>query len=181
MVWTSKIGKIREREKLLDLVSLKGAETILDVGCGRGLLLNSAAPRLFSEKAVGIDIWRKEDQSGNDPDVTRANAEVEGIADRVEILTSDMRKMQSRSNHFDTIVSNIAIHNLSSRADRKVALQEVIRMLEPDGRIAISDFRNTTEYASYSAGVGVEDKQIVGLHYRMFPSVRIITGRKHGS
>lgn len=35
MVWSSKIGKLRLRERLIDLLSLRGTETILDVGCGR--------------------------------------------------------------------------------------------------------------------------------------------------
>jgi SAM-dependent methyltransferase len=178
MVWSSKIGKYREREKILDLVFMEGNETILDVGCGRGLLLNSAARHLITGEAVGIDIWKKEDQSGNDPDVTRANAEAEGVADRIEILSSDMRNMPFRSNHFDIVVSNIAIHNLHSREDRKTALHEIIRVLKPGGRIAISDFSNMTEYYGYFASMGVEDVQTVGPHYRMFPPVRIITGRK---
>ncbi len=181
MVWSSKIGKYREREKILDLVPIEGNETLLDVGCGRGLLLNSAARRLFAGEAVGIDIWKKEDQSGNDPDVTRANAEAEGVADRIEILSSDMREIPFRSNHFDIVVSNIAIHNLHSREDREAALREILRVLKPGGRIAISDIRNTTEYVGCLASMRVDDIQTVGPHYGMFPPVRIVTGRKPGS
>jgi ubiquinone/menaquinone biosynthesis C-methylase UbiE len=181
MIWSSKIGKYREREEILDLVSIEGNETVLDVGCGRGLLLNSAARRLFTGEAVGIDIWRKEDQSGNDPDVTRANAEAEGVADRIEILSSDMRKMPFRDNLFDIVVSNIAIHNLHSLEDRKAALQEIVRVLRPGGRMAISDFRNMVEYVGCLASMRVDDIQTVGPHYRMFPPVRIVTGRKPGN
>jgi ubiquinone/menaquinone biosynthesis C-methylase UbiE len=178
MVWSSKIGKYREREKILDLASLEGNETVLDVGCGRGLLLNSAARRLSAGEAIGIDIWEKEDQSGNDPDVTRANAQAEGVADRIEIISSDMRKMPFRDKLFDIVVSNIAIHNLHSREDREAALHEIIRVLKPGGRIAISDFRNVTEYLGYLTTMGVQDIQTVGPHYSMFPPVRILTGRK---
>src|SRR6476620_3668392 len=39
MLYDSKIGKLRERERLLDLVPWQGTETVLDLGCGRGLLL----------------------------------------------------------------------------------------------------------------------------------------------
>ena len=36
---------------------LTGDEKVLDVGCGRGLLLIGAAKRLKSGKATGIDVW----------------------------------------------------------------------------------------------------------------------------
>src|SRR5262249_10204191 len=39
MVWYSRSGKLRQRERLLDLIPWRGDETVLDVGCGRGLLL----------------------------------------------------------------------------------------------------------------------------------------------
>src|SRR5262245_61809990 len=37
MLYDSKVGKIRKREKLLDRISWRGDEAVLDVGCGRGL------------------------------------------------------------------------------------------------------------------------------------------------
>src|SRR3954447_9901081 len=36
MLWGSKVGKLRDRERLLDLVPWRGDEAVLDVGCGRG-------------------------------------------------------------------------------------------------------------------------------------------------
>src|SRR5262245_8849195 len=78
MLYYSKVGKFHARERLLDLVGFKGDETVLDVGCGRGLMLIGAARRLTSGKATGIDIWQAEDLSGNRPDATVENARVEG-------------------------------------------------------------------------------------------------------
>src|SRR5262245_19790160 len=51
MVYSSKVGKVRDREKLLDLLPWRGDEHVLDVGCGRGLLLIGAAKRLTTGKA----------------------------------------------------------------------------------------------------------------------------------
>jgi hypothetical protein len=63
------IGKLRSREKLLDLAAAlrpwTGEEILLDVGCGRGLMLVGAARRLTTGHAVGIDRWRDEDQAEN--------------------------------------------------------------------------------------------------------------------
>jgi hypothetical protein len=66
MTHGSRIGKMRSREKLLDLAATlrpwSGEEILLDVGCGRGLMLIGAARRLTTGHAVGIDLWRDEDQ-----------------------------------------------------------------------------------------------------------------------
>lgn len=70
MVWDCKVGKLRSRDRLLDGLALRGDETVLDVGCGRGLLLIGAAKRLTTGTAVGVDIWQTEDLSGNRPEAT---------------------------------------------------------------------------------------------------------------
>src|ERR1700732_837604 len=57
MFWSSKVGKLRARERLLETIPWRGDEVVLDVGCGRGLMLIGAAHRLTSGKAVGVDIW----------------------------------------------------------------------------------------------------------------------------
>src|SRR5580658_8195489 len=51
MVWSSRVAKLGLRDRLLDSLQLKGDEKILDVGCGRGLLLIGAAKRLKTGKA----------------------------------------------------------------------------------------------------------------------------------
>ncbi len=80
MVWSSKVGKLQLGEQLINSLSLRGTEMVLDVGCGRSLLLNAAARRLTTGKAIGIDLWQSADQSGNRPETTLANAQAEGVA-----------------------------------------------------------------------------------------------------
>src|SRR5262245_10333751 len=65
MVLGSRVLKVRLRERLLDEIPWRGDERVLDVGCGRGLMLLGAARRLTSGSAIGIDLWQTEDQSGN--------------------------------------------------------------------------------------------------------------------
>src|SRR5712671_2055625 len=79
MIYDSKIGKLRTREQLLDNHHWTGAERVLDVGCGRGLMLVGAARRLTTGTASGIDLWQAEDLSGNRPEATMQNAEAEGV------------------------------------------------------------------------------------------------------
>jgi cyclopropane fatty-acyl-phospholipid synthase-like methyltransferase len=75
---------------LLDSLDLRGDEHVLDLGCGRGAVLLMAAQRLTIGRAVGVDLWKTSDQSGNAEAATRRNADAEGVADRVDsgLLTS---------------------------------------------------------------------------------------------
>ena len=178
MVWSSKVGKLRERERLLDLVALRGDEKVLDVGCGRGLVLNAAARRLTTGRALGLDIWSTRDQSGNSPAATWANARAEGVADRVDVVDGDARSLPFDDNDFDVVVSSLALHNIPSAAERSQALREILRVLRPGGRFAILDFQHLREYADALLRLGASEVRMVGPHWQMFPPVRIVTGRK---
>lgn len=50
MIWGSKVGKRLLRDKMIDSISWRGDEKVLDVGCGHGLMLIGAAKRLAGEK-----------------------------------------------------------------------------------------------------------------------------------
>ncbi|MBI1853417.1 MAG: class I SAM-dependent methyltransferase [Planctomycetes bacterium] len=162
MLYDSKIGKLREREKLLDLVPWRGDESVLDVGCGRGLLLIGAARRLKTGKAAGLDLWQAEDLTGNHPDATRENARREGVADRVDVTSGDMRKMPFPDASFDIVVSNVAIHNVYEREGREMTMREIARVLKPGGRVVIHDIRHVGQYASALATHGLIDVNRVG-------------------
>ena len=66
--------------QLLDELGLRGDEHVLDVGCGRGAVLMLAARRLPAGRAVGADVWRRRDQSGNSRAAAERNAAAEGVA-----------------------------------------------------------------------------------------------------
>jgi ubiquinone/menaquinone biosynthesis C-methylase UbiE len=157
MVWHSKVGKFRSRERLLDRLAWRGDETALDVGCGRGLLLTAAARRVPRGKAVGIDIWQAEDLTGNRPEATLENARLEGVADRVEVRTADMREMPFPDGTFDVVLSNVAIHNLYQPTERERAIAEIARVLKPGGQALINDIRHGDEYAAAFAKHGCSD------------------------
>ncbi len=178
MLWSSKIGKLQFREKLIDSLALRGTETILDVGCGRGLLLNAAARRLTTGKAIGIDLWQSEDQSGNNPEATLANARIEGVGDVVKVKTGDMRELPFEDQMIDVVVSSLAIHNLPNKEDRAKAVQEIARVLKPQGQVALLDFQCTDEYAQTLQALGWHEVRLSGLQFQMFPPVRVVTGRK---
>jgi SAM-dependent methyltransferase len=159
MVWSSKIGKVRTREQLLNHIAWTGAEQILDIGCGRGLMLIGAAKRLTTGKAIGIDIWQTEDLSGNKPEATLENARREGVANRVEVKTADMRQIPLPDGAIDVVVSCAAIHNLYNANDRAQAIREIVRVLRPGGQALIDDIRHARQYAATFAATGCQDIQ----------------------
>ncbi|MFN8372246.1 MAG: class I SAM-dependent methyltransferase [Anaerolineae bacterium] len=178
MIWSSKVGKLREREKLLDTIQWRGDETVLDVGCGRGLLLNAAAKRIPNGKAVGVDIWQAQDQSGNLPENTIANAQAEGTATRVELKDGDMRRLPFADSAFDVVVSSLALHNIYDTAERQQAVHEIARVLKSGGHLALLDFQHVDEYADVLRALGWESVQVSNTHFGMFPPVKWVTGTK---
>jgi arsenite methyltransferase len=162
MIWHSKVGKVRARERLLDCIPWTGAEQVLDVGCGRGLMLVGAAKRLTTGKATGIDIWQAEDLSGNQPEAALENARREGVAGRVEVRTADMRRIPLPEGSVDVVVSRAAIHNLYDSKDRAQAIREIARVLRPGGRALIADIRHSGEYAAAFAAAGCADSRLIG-------------------
>jgi ubiquinone/menaquinone biosynthesis C-methylase UbiE len=157
MVWGSKVEKLRERDRLLDGLALRGDETVLDVGCGRGLLLIGAARRLTTGKAVGVDIWLAEDLSGNRPEATLENARLEGVAERVEVKDGDARRLPFADGTFDVIVTKEVLHNIYDAAERDTAVREIARVLRPGGRLILADVRHTGRYARVLRECGLED------------------------
>jgi protein-L-isoaspartate O-methyltransferase len=162
MIWESKAGKIRGRERLLDQIQWAGAEQVLDVGCGRGLMLLGAAKRLTTGTACGIDIWQTEDLSGNSREAAQENARGEQVAERVQILTADMRKLPFADATFDVILSSNAIHNIYDPEGRDQAIAEICRVLKPGGRILIVDIRHSSQYVAALRRAGVSEVLRIG-------------------
>ncbi len=161
MYFGSRYGKTAERDKLIGRIEWKGDERVLDVGCGRGLILVGAALKLKTGSAVGVDIWQSQDLSGNRADVPLKNAALEGVGDRVTVQTADMRSLPFESNAFDVVLSRAAIHNLDSKADRAAAVREIARALRPGGRAVIADIRHHDEYARTFLEAGCRDVRLL--------------------
>jgi arsenite methyltransferase len=145
MLFYSKVGKLRLRERLLNKITWQGNERVLDVGCGRGLLTVGAAHRLSSGKVVGVDVWNPKALTGNQGESVLQNAKIEGVSDRVEIKEGDARELPFPDETFDVVVSNFVVHEMNNRAEREKMMREVARVLKPGGRVALVDFIFTDE------------------------------------
>ena len=158
-------GKLSVWAQVLDELSLHGDEHVLDVGCGRGAVLMLAARRLPGGRAVGADLWRRRDQSGNNRAATERNAAAEGVRERVDIVDADARDLPFPSASFDVVVSSLTIHNIPSAQGRGLALHEAMRVLRPGGRMRIVD-DGAEQYAAVLMDAGYAGVTVQRLDWR---------------
>jgi arsenite methyltransferase len=181
---TTRRGKFLVWSEILDRLRLRGDERVLDAGCGRGAVLTMVAERLPRGRAVGIDLWTA-DQSGNSPEAAERNLVAEGVRERCEVVTGDMRSMPFPDASFDLIVSSLAIHNIPDLAGRIRAIEEIARALAPGGRVAIADLAWTLTYAQKLEALGFigVGRRGLGWHFwwgPAFPRTTLVTGTKPG-
>lgn len=182
-IHTTRRGKFAVWAELIEQIGLRGDERVLDVGCGRGAVLTMVARSLPRGRVVGIDLWSTFDQSGNGPDAATRNLEAEGVRDRCELVTGDMRKMPFPDASFDLVVSSLAIHNIRNRQGRSEAIDEIARVLKPGGRVVIADLAWTGTYAKQLQDRGLGDVRRRGLGWRFWwglaiPSTSLVTAMK---
>jgi ubiquinone/menaquinone biosynthesis C-methylase UbiE len=178
MLWGSRVGKLKLRDKILDGLAWRGDERVLDVGCGRGLMLVGAAKRIPNGKAVGLDLWQASDLSGNRPENTLANATAEGVAGRVEVRDGDARSLPFEDATFDVILSSSALHNIPDADGRAQAVREIARVSKPGGLVRIFDIRHPADYAAVLKDLGWTDVELSRPYFLFVIPARVVTARK---
>jgi ribosomal protein L11 methyltransferase len=108
---------LAELERLLE-----GNESVLDVGCGSGIL-SVAAARLGATRVLGIDI---------DPaaiEFTTRNAKSNGVAD---LVTATAIPIEATDGTYDVVISNMLASLLSSHGPN------LVTMVRPGRRLVLS-------------------------------------------
>ncbi|WP_370479081.1 class I SAM-dependent methyltransferase [Mycobacterium sp. pUA109] len=181
-LYATRAGKFQVWDELLDALRLRGDETLLDMGCGRGAVLLAAAKRLPHGRAIGVDLWQA-DQTDNSEQATLANAALEQVLGRVEVHTADMTALPLEDGSVDVVVSNLAIHNIPSRNGRRRALTEAVRVLKPGGRLVIADLWEIRNHAAQLRELGWRNVTQRNLGWRMWyggpwAATRLVTATK---
>ena len=157
MLAYSKSGKMAIRDALLNSVSWRGDERVLDVGCGCGLLVVGAAHRVPGGSAVGVDRWVPGALAGNGAEAVLRNAAAENVVARVEVHEGDARRLPFADGAFDVVVSNFVVHEVNSTQEREQMMSEMVRVLRPGGRLALVDFIFTSECVDILCRLGIDD------------------------
>lgn len=153
-------GKFVVWERIIDAQDLRGDELSLDVGCGRGMVLITTAQQLPNGSSTGIDLWRSRDQSGNDPAATMANAELNGVANRVVLDTGDMSELPYPDSTFDLVTANVAIQNIKDRKLRQRTIEQMLRVTKPGGSILIVDIQYVTQFRDDLVQAGAQNVEV---------------------
>ena len=177
-----RVGKFRHRDFMLGMHTWRGDENVLDVGCGRGLLLAGAAKRIAEVSgtghATGIDVWSNVDMGGNSAAATQRNIDLEGVSSLCTLISQPAQEMSFPDASFDVVVSNLCLHNIYEKPTRHQALQQIVRVLKPGGVALISDYKRTGEYADQFGKAGLIVARKRGSLITTFPPLTVVIARK---
>lgn len=159
-------------------------KTALDVGCGRGILLNAVAQQLKKEgssgRVVGLD-RRKTTVS------TLRTVGMEGVQEYVTCKEGDARHLPFGDNYFDVVVSAVFLHTVgkefghktaAAAAERMKGLSEVVRVLKPGGVGVVWDLVHVPEYVQRLKELRMEDIRVSERVTAFMVSSHIVSFRK---
>lgn len=115
-------------------VLIKGNETILDVGAGSGYFSLAIAEKITTGKVICFDLSDEMLQH------LKMAAAKKGLTNRIQIVKGEAGVIKIDNETVDLVVSNGVFHEL---AQPDKVLQEMVRVLRPDGWVIVTDFRDT--------------------------------------
>lgn len=118
-------------------LQLKKDERLLDIGCGWGSLLITAAKN-FGIEGVGITLSQEQLAYGREQIVN------EGLQDKVHLEYLDYRDLRQLNQSFDKVVS-VGMFEHIGKANMKLFLENVQAVLRPTGLLLLHTIGKTVE------------------------------------
>src|SRR5580658_5790794 len=172
MVQSSRVARFEARDRILDALALTGEERVLDVGSGTGVMLIGVAKRLKAGRVTGVDL-------SGEAEIAKENAKLEGVSDKAQrIDLCETPKFVYPDNHFDVVVSMLALHNAGESDVREQLVREMVRVLKPGGQMAIYDVLRTGEYAETLRAAGAQSVELSPVTWPWCLPTRTVTARK---
>ena len=120
--------------QLIEFLDIREEKKILDVGCGRGHLLESLVNKVhFIHKPIGVEPVKHENT----------------ISQRIEIINSSINFFfQNNNSKFDLVILKQVLHLLNSN-EREYFYQEIKKYLNNNGQIVFIHMNNQTEIPQF--------------------------------
>ncbi|XP_073125658.1 uncharacterized protein [Henckelia pumila] len=164
----------------------------LDLGCGRGILLNAVAMQLkksgSSGRVVGLNPARTKTRSSTViPTRTLKTAGLEGVQEYVTCRPGDPRTLPFSDNYFDVVVSAAFVHRVgkefgaksaAAAAERMRVLCEAVRVLKPGGVGVVWDLVHVPEYVQRLNELKMEDIRVSDRVTAFMVNSHIVSFRK---
>jgi len=122
---------------VLEHLDWNGQGKALDVGCGNGALSIKLAKKYAEAKVTGIDQWGKQWEYSKA--TCERNADIEGVGNRTTFQQASAASLPFTDESFDAVVSNLTFHEVKDVADKRLLVQEALRVLKKDGVFAFQD------------------------------------------
>ncbi len=136
-------------DRYLDAIDIDGLDSVLELGCGTGVVARSIASRPdFAGSVVGSDY------SAQLIEVARRLAEREGVADTVRFEVEDAQDTRQPSNAFDAVILHTVVSHLPQPP---LAIGEAARVATASGTVVVFD----GDYASLTIHTGHPDDHTV--------------------
>jgi len=128
-------------ERVLDAAQIRSGDRVLDLACGTGVLAREAAGRVgASGSTSGLDLG---------PGML---AVAERLAPSVDWRLGTAESLPYKDASFDAVVSQFG---LMFFADRRKALEEMLRVLTPGGRLAVAVWDSLENIPAYAEEVAL--------------------------
>lgn len=142
--------------RLFDRLSLPADAQVLAFNAGRPADIVLAARRLQAPgKVTSVAAW------GQTLPVVKQQVAATQLADRVKLVDGGMMNLPFASQHFDYVIIDAALHNITPAIQRGRALQEAARVLKADGTLVIIDTKYMDEYRQVLSNMGIDNIRVI--------------------
>lgn len=147
-------GLARLREDAIRLAAPRPGDAVLDAGCGTGGVAVAVKRLVGSGTVLGIDPGPRQ--------VARARRRARRAGLAVHFEVGVIERIPAPPGSFDVAICTMVLHHLPEDVKRR-GLQELARVLVPDGRLVVADFYRPAERDGKRRRFGAGDSGVQDL------------------
>jgi ubiquinone/menaquinone biosynthesis C-methylase UbiE len=117
-------------------INLKAGMTFLDIACGKGAYSLAAADIIGRKGTLyALDLWEEGIRS------LKTEAAAKGIRNIHALLSDASRRIPIADNAIDVCLMATVLHDFVADGIAREVLQETVRVLKPQGTLAVMEFK----------------------------------------